>query len=113
MKQGVIEEYEDNQLVVAIADLAAVRGALGSFPVGREERHERLGLALLTLQDVEAAARKLRADDSGLAARATESKQLAGSPNGIEPSDLDLLIFWLRAHFRSAYDGWVPTIGKN
>jgi membrane-anchored mycosin MYCP len=113
MKQGVIEEYEDNQLVVAIADLAAVRGALGSFPVGREERHERLSLALLTLQDVEAAARKLRADDSGLAARATEAKQLAGSPNGIEPSDLDLLIFWLRAHFRSAYDGWVPTIGKN
>ena len=38
MKQGVIEEYEDNQLVVAISDLAAVRGALGRFPVGPQER---------------------------------------------------------------------------
>ena len=82
MKQGVIEEYEDNQLVVAIADLAVVRGALGSFPVGREERHERLGLALLTLRDVEAAAKKLNEDDSGLAARVTEAKQLAGPAEG-------------------------------
>jgi len=113
MKQGVIEEYEDNQLVVAISDLAAVRGALGRFPVGPEESNERLGLALLTLQDVEGAARKLREDDSGLAARVTEAKRPAGSPKGIEPADLDLLIFWLREHFRSAYDGWVPTIGKN
>jgi hypothetical protein len=35
MKQGVIETYEENQLVVAPPDLAVVRGALGDLPVGR------------------------------------------------------------------------------
>jgi hypothetical protein len=115
MKQGVIETYEENQLVVAIPDLAAVRGALGDLPVGGqdEQRDERLGLALLTLQDVAAGAAELRARDSGLAGRVKKARQSAGSPKGIEPTDLDLLIFWLREHFRSAYGGWVPTIGKN
>jgi hypothetical protein len=116
MKQGVIETYEENQLVVAISDLAAVRGALRDLPFGRqEEQHdERLGLTLLTLQDVAAGAAELRARDSGLAGRVKKAaKQSAGSPKGTEPSDLDLVIFWLREHFRSAYSGWVPTIGKN
>jgi hypothetical protein len=35
MKEGVIETYEENQLVVAPPDLAVVRGALGNLPVGR------------------------------------------------------------------------------
>jgi hypothetical protein len=114
MKQGVIETYEENQLVVAISDLAAVRGALGDLPVGRqvEEHDERLGLALLTLADVGAGAAELRAGHSGLAGRVKRARP-AGSPTGIEPSDLDLLIFWLREHFGSAYSGWVPTMGKN
>ena len=115
MKQGVIETYEENQLVVAIPDLAAVRGALRERAVGvaDEQRDKRLGLALLTLQDLAAGTAKLRSGDGGLVGRADQTRRPASPPGGIEPSDLDLLIGWLREHFRSAYAGWVPTIGKN
>jgi len=111
MTQGTIEEYEDNQLVVAIPDLSAVRGALKekfSIDAADPETHERLGLALLELPDVKAAAGKLHADHSGLVGRVKAKR-----PAGTEPSDLDLLISWLRERFSSAYSGWVPTIGKN
>ena len=110
-QQGAIEEYEDNELVVAISDLAAVRGALGRISVdgGKEDPEERLGLALLPLQDVATGAAELRRDHSGLVERVVEAKR----PTGTEPSDLDLIICWLRERFSSAYDGWVPTIGKN
>jgi hypothetical protein len=115
MKQGVIETYEENQLIVAISDLAAVRSALGDLSIGgqKEQPDKRLGLVLLTLQNLAAGATKLRRDDSGLVGRVKKAKQSVGSPKGIEPSDLDLLIYWLREHFGSAYGGWVPTIGKN
>jgi len=96
MARGLIEEYEDDQLAVAISDLRAVGDALAQrgVRVGHEEQDPRLGLALLTLDGVEAAVAPLRANATG-------------------SSDLDLLICWLREHFQSAYDGWVPTIGKN
>jgi hypothetical protein len=115
MKQGVLETYEENQLVVAIPDLAAVRGALRDrgVDVADEQRDERLGLALLTLQDLAACAATLRRDDSALVGRVTQARRPAAPPGEIERSDLDLLIGWLREHFRSAYAGWVPTIGKN
>jgi membrane-anchored mycosin MYCP len=115
MIQGVIERYEDDQLVVAISDLAVVRGALSGLPVGEQDvdPSPELGLALLTLQDVASGAAELRARDSGLEERVKKAKRPAGSPKGIAPSHLDTLIFWLREHFRSAYDGWIPTIGKN
>ena len=109
--QGAIEEYEDNELVVAIPDLAAVRGALSVISVrGREEDPEpRLGLALLPLRDVAIGAAKVRRDYNEVAERVIEAKQ----PTGTEPSDLDLVIGWLRDHFSRAYERWVPTIGKN
>ena len=115
MKQGVIERYEDNQLVVAIPDLAAVHGALRERGVGvaGEQRDERLGLALLTLRDLAAGAADLHPGDGGQAGRASRPGRPAGSPGEIEPSGLDLLIGWLREHFRSAYAGWVPAVGKN
>jgi Subtilase family len=115
MKQGVIEAYQEDQLAVALSDLDAVRGALHERAVGvaGQERSDRLGLALLTLTDVAAAAAKLREDDSGMARRLTEAKPSAAGPERAEPSDLDLIIFWLRESFRSAYAGWVPIIGKN
>jgi hypothetical protein len=115
MIQGVIERYEDDQLVVAISDLAVVRGALTDLPVGEQDvdPSPELGLALLTLQDVASGAAELRARDSRLEKRVKEAKRPAGSPKGIAPSDLDTLIFWLGEHFRSAYDGWIPTIGTN
>jgi membrane-anchored mycosin MYCP len=114
MKHGVIETYEENQLVVAIPDLAAVRGALREREVGvaDEQRDQRLGLALLTLQDL-AGATELRSGDGELAGWANQTRRPAGPPGGSEPSDLDLLIGSLREHFRSAYAGWVPTMGKN
>jgi subtilase family protein len=115
MKQGVLETYEENQLVVAIPDLAPVRGALRNRAVGvaDEQRDERLGLALLTLQDLADGAANLRSGDGGLVGRMNQGRRPASPPGGIEPSELDLLIGWLREHFRSAYAGWVPTIGKN
>lgn len=115
MKQGVIEAYEEEQLVVALSDLAVVRGALraGAVGVAGEERDERLGLALLTLSDVAAGATKLRQDDSGLVGRVRAAKRPAPQAETAEPSDLDLIISWLRECFQSAYGGWVPTIGKN
>ncbi len=115
MEHGALEAYEDNQLAVAISDLAVVRGALKARAVGveDEEQDERLGLALLTLGGVAAAAAQLRATDGVAVERASQARRPAGAPSGIEPSDLDLLICSVREHFRSAYDGWVPTIGKN
>jgi membrane-anchored mycosin MYCP len=115
MKQGVIEAYEEDQLVVALSDLAVVRGALRERAIGvaDEKCDKRLGLALLTLSGVAAGATKLREDGSGLAGRVTEAKRPALQPERAEPSDLDLIIFWLRESFQSAYGGWVPTIGKN
>lgn len=110
-QQGTIEEYEDNELVVAIPDLAAVRGALGVIRVGggKEDPEERLGLALLPLQDVATGAAKVRGNHREVAERVSKAKRATGT----EPSDLDLIIGWLREHFSSAYDHWVPTIGKN
>jgi len=122
MKQGDIEQNEDNQLAVAISDLRVVRDTLErredtlerrEVRVEAEEEDARLGLALLTLRNVEAAARELCQRDSGLPRRAAEAQWQGHAPNGIKPSGLDLLIFWLREHFRSVYDGWVPTFGKN
>jgi membrane-anchored mycosin MYCP len=110
-QQGAIEEYEDNELVVAIPDLPAVRGALGEISVGSgaEDPEERLGLALLPLRDVAAGGTKIREKYSEVAKRAIEAKR----PVGTKLSNLDLIISWLREHFSSAYDHWVPTIGKN
>jgi len=115
MAQGMIEQYQDNQLVVAISDLAVVCGALNNvlkdeipFEAGRPDRNDQLGLALLTLQNVDAIAEKLCADRSGLRERVKARRR-----DGTEPPGLDLLISWLREHFSCAYDEWVPTIGKN
>ncbi len=115
MKQGVIEAYQEDQLVVDLANLDVVRDALHerAVVVAGEEHSERLGLALLTLADVAAAAAELRKDDSGMSARITGAKPSASGPERAEPSDLDLVISWLRESFRSAYAGWVPVIGKN
>jgi hypothetical protein len=98
MIQGVIERYEDDQVVVAISDRAVARGALTDLPVGEQDvdPSPELGLALLTLQDVASGAAELRARDSGLHKRVKEAKRPAVSPKGIAPSDLDTLIFWLR-----------------
>jgi hypothetical protein len=65
MEHGVLEAYEDSQLAVAISDLAVVRGALEARAVGveGEEQDQRLGLALLTLGGVAAAAAQLRATE--------------------------------------------------
>lgn len=115
MEHGVVEAYEENQLAVAISDLRAVRNALTEYAVGlhHEEQDPRLGLALLTLQNVSAAVEQLQRNDSGLVGRASQARWPSGPPSGSQPSDLDLLIYSLRERFRKEYAGWVPTIGKN
>jgi membrane-anchored mycosin MYCP len=115
MKQGVIEAYQEDQLVVDLANLDVVRDALHEREIGvaDEEHSEQLGLALLTLADVATVAAKLREDDSEMAGRITGASSSTAGPERAEPSDLDLIIFWLRESFGSTYAGWVPVIGKN
>jgi len=115
MKQGVIEAYQEDQLVVDLANLDVVRDALHerAVVVAGEEHSEQLGLALLTLADVATVAAELREDDSEMVRRITGAEPSAAGPDRAEPSDLDLIIFWLRKSFGSAYAGWVPIIGKN
>jgi len=110
-QQGATEKYEDNELVVAIPDLAAVRGALNAISVGwgEEDREERLGLALLPLRNIDAGAAEIRGNHAEVARHVTEARRRTGT----DPSGLDLIIGWLREHFSAAYDHWVPTIGKN
>lgn len=112
---GAVEDYDPEELVVALGDHDLVAKALTDLHVAiedREDKDDRLGLALLTLHNVAEAAAPLR-QEAGLVAQTIQRKWPAGQPDGIEPSDLDLVLSKLRADFSSRYAGWVPEIGKN
>jgi membrane-anchored mycosin MYCP len=114
MEHGVIERYQGDQLVVALPDLAIVQDALQDLRVfcTRKEQDGRLGLALLTLDNVAGNPKPLRGDREFVTQVA--KAKWRGDPSGdLEPSDLDLLICRLRQDFQARYGGWVPTIGKN
>jgi len=110
---GAVEDYEPDELVVALGDHGVVYEALTDlqFAIGDKEVDDRLGLALLHLGNLANAAAPLR-QDAGLVARTIQAKW-PGQPDGIEPSNLDLLLRKLREDFSSRYAGWIPEIGKN
>jgi subtilisin family serine protease len=113
---GAVEDYEPAELVVALGDKDLVCKELEDhhqIAIEKSEDSEPLGLSLLTLnEDTVAAAGRLLRQDAGLVANTIQAKWPSG-PDGIEPSDLDLLLSKLRADFCSRYACWTPDIGKN
>jgi len=112
---GAVESFVEDQLVVDLADLTKVQRALQDIGVAWTEvdRDSRLGLALLTLDNVAGATAELRSGDDGLVRRVTAAKWPGGPPPQAGPSDLDVLLYRLRTYFSAAYTGWIPAIGKN
>jgi membrane-anchored mycosin MYCP len=117
--KGRVEQYHDDQIIVALSDLTEVKSVLAKFGLqsGEENPAPRLGLALLPLPAVAADIRKLRQDPGGAelirAATAAWRAGLAAGPRIAEIPDLDLLMLALRAYFQQHFSGWVPPMGKN
>lgn len=113
---GKVEDYAADELVVAQGQEDLVRQALADLPVaiiGKGEEDDRLGLALLTLDEdsLAKAAAGLRGDADLV--RKTIVAKWGDKPDGIELSAIDLLLSKLRADFSTRYAGWIPEIGKN
>jgi membrane-anchored mycosin MYCP len=113
---GAVEDYRAQELVVALRHEDLVSKALTDLHVviGDEDKDkdDRLGLALLPLGNLADAVKPLR-QDAELVRKAIAAKWSGGKPDGIELSDLDLLLSKLYAVFSSSYDNWIPEIGKN
>jgi membrane-anchored mycosin MYCP len=112
---GAIEDYQDNEMVVALPDCPVVTKALTGLGVKFSEldRDEGLGLALLTLDNVADAVQGVRGD-AGRVERVTEAKRPGGLPQRDSgPSDLDVLLYALYEVFSARYSGWIPEVGKN
>lgn len=112
---GAIEDYEDNELVVALPDYGVVAKALTGLNVSfsKKDQDELLGLALLSLDNIADAVEVLRRDPE-LVQRAGNAKwpgDLAQRAGG--PSDLDVLLYALRERISANYGGWIPEVGKN
>jgi hypothetical protein len=110
--QGRIEQYYDNELVVAVPHLREIHGVLSSAGVNwaEEDRIPELGLALIKLTNLDVSAATLRKNKAELAGRAAARRSLE-RPDQVP--DLDLVIDFLRDEFRRDYGGWTPTVGKN
>jgi len=111
---GAIEDYQDNELVVALPDCLVVTEALTSLNIKfSQEDDNRLGLALLTLGNVADALRGLPGY-ANLVQRVTRAKWPSDLPQRTGgPSDLDVLLYALREDISVRYGGWIPEVGKN
>jgi membrane-anchored mycosin MYCP len=112
---GAIEEYQDNELVVALPDCPVVTEALTGLGVKfpKPDRDERLGLALLHLHNVPDAVKGLP-EYADLVQRVTRAKWPGDLPQRAGgPSDLDVLLYALCEEFSARYSGWIPEVGKN
>jgi membrane-anchored mycosin MYCP len=116
---GRIEQYAPNEIIVAQPDLSEVQRQLGQLGLQARltDAHERLGLALLALPELDEHIRRLRLDpDRADLIRAASAAWRSGGDAGTQVGqipDLDLLMFAVRAYFRDRFGGWVPTMGKN
>lgn len=111
-----LESYHDDQIVVALADLAVLARELDTLHVHMKEPdwHRRLGLARLPLdgKSITAGVGELRRDHDiaeTLTADSGAREARAGGP--LTP--LDELLKGLRLRFARNYDNWLPTFGKN
>jgi membrane-anchored mycosin MYCP len=115
---GAIEDYQDDELVVALPDRCIVREALRALrvdaPEEKEEDDERLGLALLPLSNVAIAVAELKNQRPELEQRVADAKWPGGLPRKPDgPVDLDVLLYTLREDLSTNYGGWIPEVGKN
>ena len=112
---GAIEDYQDNELVVALPDYGVVKAELARLDVKISEvdPDKGLGLALLTLDNVGDALRGLPTY-AKLVAGTARAKWRGGLPKRDDgPSDLDVLFYALREGISRKYGGWIPEVGKN
>jgi subtilisin family serine protease len=124
MTRGVVESYQDDQMVVALSDLHLVKQSLAQLSVGilDTDPHNLLGLALLTLdadsitravEGVMAGAYPQLGPQVGLGVTAYRAA-LAERPGQPPITGLDLLLKALRLSFTADYPNWQgPRIGKN
>jgi membrane-anchored mycosin MYCP len=113
---GRLETFNDDEIVVALADLAVVvreieaLGARTAVP----DPCRPLGLALLPLQgeSISAAVSELRRDD-GIAEKLAEYTSERKAKIGGDIAPLDVLLKGLRLRFAKNYDNWLPSFGKN
>lgn len=114
---GAVEDYELEELVVALPDRDIVEKVLNNdlrVTAHTKEEDARLGLALLSLDNVAEAAEALQGQEDGLLQRVKDRKwpDRAKHPE-TESLALDVVLFKLREHFSEAYARWIPEVGKN
>ena len=111
-----LESFHDDQIVVALADLAVVARELDTLHVHMKEpdRHRRLGLARLPLdgKSITAGVGELRRDH-GIAEKLTAGSGARDARAGGQLTPLDELLKGLRLRFARNYDNWLPAFGKN
>jgi hypothetical protein len=107
--------YKPDQLVVVGPHLRAVQGKLRDLEIrfGSEQNDDRLGLALLPLEDLDGQIARARPESWFAQHVAHGCDRCRPRPAGLRRSGLDLLLAALRCGFASGHGGWVPTIGKN
>jgi membrane-anchored mycosin MYCP len=110
------EQYAPDEIIVALPDLGEVQRELGQLGLQADQiidAHERLGLALLALPELDEHTRRLRQDPDLIRAASAAWPGVDARAQVDQMPDLDLLMFAVRARFRDRFGGWVPTMGKN
>jgi len=116
---GRTRHYDPSEIIVAQPDLKQVLGELERLGIHKYQKdaHQRLGLALLALPQLDEDIRRLRQDPShaDLIRDASAAWQLgaAADTQTGEIPNLDLLMSAVRTYFGDRFRGWVPTMGKN
>lgn len=117
VRQGWVENFHGDELIVALPQLRAVQAGLRDCGVrlGAVEENETLGLARLSgLTGIEAAARQLEQRPLiGPELTAYRNERKEAHPRAPELSSLALLIKGLRLLLAEQYPGWQVSIGKN
>ena len=110
------ERYAREQIVVDLEHRQVVKDLLAKIPLPVEEAESlpELGLALLSIPDLEAKASEMLNDHGDLKdiqETLGRERDALGLPP--EPSHLDVLMLYLRRRAAEQHAGWVPIMGKN
>lgn len=99
---GKRNAYYTADLVVALEHLPLVTSMLADrkVPLRRVEHSDELGLALMSLENIKTAAKRL-----------SEGTRQPRTTKG--DTKVDQVLALLRQRFADDYAGWVPTLGKN
>jgi membrane-anchored mycosin MYCP len=103
-----VYEYRASEFVVATQDRDVVMRSLDGTQAQEMAQIRELGLSLITLPDVRAAARKVQSARENLGA-----KPPAVDRTLADRLPMERLLGELRALLGYAYGGWEPTLGKN